>query len=329
MTKHIVDVLDVVIIRSCQLSCEGCCTFSNHREINGLVDVNESADAINFWSKYIEPRKIHLFGGEPMMHPQLRDWIRLVTSAWPTTVTGSRMPIWLSTNGYFLDKLFDHITELFIDNGLCLSVTHHTLTEPYSSLLQYNVDTLATLICDAAVKKWPRRKFWWVDSATYSKGHKEYKMLRNAPSEHANLTVISITRQYADHFVSHYQGRGSELKPWHDYNNETAKLENHRECHIKNYVQLYRGRLYKCPPRAVLNQTLDTFNLQSDEDWSDYYSQYESIGMEATESEIDAWFARQKEPENTCNMCGFMYSDSTLIPAQEHLPKKLFKLTPV
>ena len=95
-------------------------------------------------------------------------------------------------------------------------------------------------------------------------------------------------------------------------------------CHIKNYVQLYKGRLYKCPPRAVLNQTLETYNLQSTQDWDKYYSQYESIGTDATEAEIDVWFTRQKNPENTCNMCGFF--GGTPIPAQQHLPKKLFKL---
>jgi hypothetical protein len=327
MPKHFVDVLDVVIIRSCQLSCEGCCTFSNHKEINGLVDVNEYTESLKFWSKYIKAGKIHLFGGEPTMHPQLLDWVRLVRSCWPVDLQGYPKPIWLSTNGYFLDKLFDHVDELFVQNQLFLSITHHTLTEPYSSLVKENLEKLTTLIYDGVTKNTPNRRFWWVDAPGYGNDYKDYKMLRYGVNK--NASIISITRQYNDHFVSHYQGRGSELKPWHDYNNETAKLENHRECHIKNYVQLYRGRLYKCPPRAVLNQTLDTFNLQSDEDWADYYNQYESIGMEATESEIDAWFVRQKEPENTCNMCGFMYSDSTLIPAQEHLPKKLFKLKPV
>lgn len=332
MPKHFVHVLDVVIIRSCQLSCEGCCTFSNHKEINGLVDVNEYADSLKFWSKYIKAGKIHLFGGEPTMHPQLLEWVRLVRSCWPNNVTndkGQQLPIWISTNGYYLDKLFDHIDELFLENSMCLSITHHTLTEPYFSLVKKNIETLLSLILEAAIKKWPTRKLWWVNSESNVDGHKEYKMLRNGPAEHNNLTVISITHQYNDHFVSHYQGQGIDLKPWHDYNNKNVKLENHYECHIKDYVQLYQGRLYKCPPRAVLNQTLETFDLQSDEDWADYYNEYESIGTESTESEIAAWHLRQKEPENTCNMCGFMYSDSKLIPAQQHLPKKLFKLKPV
>ena len=60
MTKHKVDFLDLVIIRSCQLSCEGCCTFSDHTKINGLVDVNESREAVEFWSQYIEDRKAHV-----------------------------------------------------------------------------------------------------------------------------------------------------------------------------------------------------------------------------------------------------------------------------
>lgn len=324
MKKYIVDVLDLVIIRSCQLSCEGCCTFSDHKEINGLVDVDESREAVKFWSQYIIPKKLHLFGGEPTMHPQLLDWFNLAKEAWPKTHDNYPMPVWLSTNGYFLDKLFDKVNDLFLNNSMFVSVTHHTTMEPYSSLVLNHYTRLKELILEANSNYAIDKVLFWKTDTDWDSPHKKYSILKDESDR--NYSILNITHQHDDHFVTHYRGRGPTLKPWHSYDHETAKYDNHRDCHIKNYVQLYNGRLYKCPPRAVLNQTLETYNLQSDADWADYYNKYESIGMDATPEEIDAWFTQQKDPENTCNMCGFMYSDGKTLPAQEHLPKKLFKL---
>lgn len=318
MTKHKVDFLDLVIIRSCQLSCEGCCTFSDHTKINGLVDVNESREAVEFWSQYIEPTRVHLFGGEPTMHPQLIDWFKLARTNWPNS-----QPIWLNTNGYLLDKIFDHIRELFVDNMSAVSVTSHTLEEPYYSNVLNNYQQLQDLILEEYQKEFKKSTFLWQSGEeSWDSDYKKFSVLVDEMGK--NRSMLNITHQHSDHFVTHYQGYGVDLKPWHDYNNETAKNSNHELCHIKNYVQLYKGRLYKCPPRAVLNQTLETYNLQSIEEWDKYYNQYESLGTDATEAEIDAWFTRQKTPENTCNMCGFV--GGTRMPTQQHLPKKLFKL---
>ena len=142
------------------------------------------------------------------------------------------------------------------------------------------------------------------------------------------MIMLNMTFQHDDHFVPHYQGHGPTLKPWQDYRNGTDKEKNHAVCHIKNYVQLYQDRLWKCPPRAVLNQTLETYKLEQDPDWVSYYNEYESLGIDASQDAINAWFERQKTVENTCNMCGFMHSNTTM-QAQQHLPKKLFKLKPV
>jgi organic radical activating enzyme len=318
MTKYKVDFLDLVIIRSCQMGCEGCCTFSDHKEINGLVGVEESRESVKFWSQYIEPTRVHLFGGEPTMHPQLIDWFRLARESWPQS-----QPIWLNSNGYLLDKIFDHVKELFVDNISAVSVTSHTLEEPYYSNVLANYQQLQDLIQLEYQKKFNRDTFTWQSGDKgWDSDHKKFSVLVDGNGQ--TRSMLNITHQHSDHFVTHYQGHGINLKPWHDYNDDVAKNFNHEACHIKNYVQLYKGRLYKCPPIGVLNQTLETYNLQSTEAWDKYYSQYESLGTDATEAEIDAWFTRQKDPENVCNMCGFF--GGTRMPTQQHLPKKLFKL---
>jgi organic radical activating enzyme len=319
--KHTVDYLDLVIIRSCQLACEGCCTFSDHKKIKGLVDVNDAEPAVAFWSQYINPTRVHLFGGEPTMHPQLIEWFRLARKYWP-----NNGPIWLNTNGYYLDKLFDHIDELFIDNISAVSVTHHTTEEPYASLVLNNYAELKRLILERVRARDPGTDAYWADSSEWDSEHKKFNLLKDSQGD--ILVMLNMTFQHQDHFVPHYRGHGPTLKPWQDYRNGADKEKNHAVCHIKNYVQLYQDRLWKCPPRAVLNQTLETYKLEQDPDWVSYYNEYESLGIDASQDAINTWFERQKTVENTCNMCGFMHSNTTM-QAQQHLPKKLFKLKPV
>ena len=323
--KHNVDYLDLVIIRSCQLACEGCCTFSDHKKINGLVDVEEAEAGVAFWSQHVNPERVHIFGGEPMMHPQLLDWVRLARKYFPRTRDGLYpMPIWINTNGYYLDKLFDHVKELFIDNSTSLSVTFHTTEEPYATLVLDNYKKLQDLILEAHRCRRPKSQIKWVTDTPWDSGnYKKFTYLED--EEGRKTTVLNMTFQHTEHFVTHYRGHGPTLKPWYNYNDANGKSSNHQLCHINNYVQLYKNQLWKCPPRAVLNQTLETYQLQNDPDWAPYYNEYESLDITASEDAINAWFERQKTPENTCNMCGFIYSN-TDIPAQQHLPKKMFKL---
>jgi organic radical activating enzyme len=323
MQKYKVDYLDLVIIRSCQLACEGCCTFSDHQKINGLVSPTDAEEAIKFFSQYIDPTRVHLFGGEPTMHPQLMEWFRLAFKYWPLATDQKRLPIWLNTNGYYIDKLFDHIEELFVENQVFVSVTHHTTEEPYSSLVLNNYQQLQDLILEAYSRAQPEFKWFWAKDTVWDTPHKKFVCLENTQGH--RLVMLNMTEQHEDHFVPHYKGYGETLKPWHEYSAEFNKQENHDVCHIKNYVQFYDNKLWKCPPRAVLNQTLDTYKLQNDPDWTDYYNNYKSLGVDATAEEIDSWFAQQKLPEDTCNMCGFMYSNQDLV-AQQHLPKKMFKI---
>ena len=312
--KHQVDYLDLVMIRSCQLACEGCCTFSDHKHINGLSDLVQAEKALAHWLQYITPARLHLFGGEPTMHPKLIEWFRMVHRHYDQTV-------WLNTNGYFLDKLFDHIKELFFDQRTSISVTHHTTDEPYSSLVLENYSKLQYLIIEEYRRQKPSATWEWKSETQWDTEYKKFLVLTDG---YGVYVILSITLQYLDFFVSHYKGHGPTLEPWHNYNDSDAKLKNHNVCHIKNYVQLYEGKLWKCPPRAVLNQTLETYNLQNNPEWLSYYRDYKPLDLTASENEINEWFKRQNEVENTCNMCGFMYRHQNI--AKQHLPKKLFKI---
>ena len=321
MTKYNVDYFDIVIARSCQLACPGCCTFSDHRAINGTLDVEQAEQDFKFWSQYVNPQRIHLFGGEPLLHPRLLDIIKLTKKYWPNA-----KPLWINTNGYLLDKLFDKIDFLFVKHKTALSVTHHTLAEPYSSLVLNNYKKLKELIIVEYTKFNPTGGFYWDDEKTEwdSDGYKKFTVLKNSLG--VEYIMMNLTDQHQHGFTVHYKGHGANLEPSFDYTSD-AKFENHRQCHIKDYVQLYDGKLWKCPPRAVLNQTLETYNLQKSSSWAPYYTDYKGLDKTATINEMTDWFTAQRLPENSCNMCDFL--EEKIRPSKDgRLPKKLFKLKP-
>lgn len=320
--KFDIEYLDVVIIRSCQLKCDGCCTFSQHTEINGLEEAEDYEEQIAFWSQYLSPKRINIFGGEPLLHPRFINWFRLIKKYFK-----EHSRIWVNTNGYLIDKLFAHVDELFLDHNakLCFAVTKHTQEEPYGSLVDSNFLKLLDLIKQGLSNK-HGTEFVWDRVYDWESEHKKfYNLIDPLHPKIFSYGFASFCEQYNDNFVPHYRGYGKELKPWHNFNNEHSLYQNHQVCHIKNYIQLYQGNLYKCPPRAVLNQTLDTFELQNDKEWADYYSKYQSLKPTDTLETIKNWLDIQKNPENTCNMCGFMYSHEYL-PITQHFPKKMFKL---
>ncbi len=320
--KFQIEYLDIVIIRSCQLKCDGCCTFSHHNEINGLYEAEDYEEQLALWSKYIDPKRINIFGGEPLLHPRFINWFRLIKKYWP-----DQSRIWVNTNGYQIDKLFPYVNELFVDHEikLCLAVTKHTQDEPYGSLVDSNFNKLLDLIKTGLYNKtgiahrWDRVFDW------ESQFKKFFTLVDPMNPDIFSHGFASFCEQFDDNFVPHYQGYGSTLKPWHSYDDTKGLYQNHEVCHIKNYVQFYKGNLYKCPPRAVLNQTLNTFSLHDDKDWSDYYNKYESLEPTTDTNKIKTWLDNQKNPEKTCNMCGFMHSHEYHLKTQ-HFPKKMFKL---
>lgn len=320
--KFDIEYLDIVIIRSCQLSCDGCCTFSNHTEINGLEEAEDYEEQIAFWSKHLNPKRINIFGGEPLMHPRFINWFRLIKKYFH-----DQSRIWVNTNGYLIDKLFPYVNELFVDHHvkLCLAVTKHTKDEPYGSLVDINFNKLLGLISSDISNK-HKTEFIWNRVYDWESEHKKfYNLIDPVQPEIFSHGFASFCEQYNDNFVPHYRGHGKTLEPWHEYDDEHSLYRNHQDCHIKNYVQLYQGNLYKCPPRAVLNQTLDTFGIQHNKNWIDYYSKYQPLKITDSLDTIKIWLDIQKNPEKTCNMCGFMHSHEYHSKTQ-HFPKKMFKL---
>lgn len=323
MDKIKVDHLDIPIIRSCNLACVGCITHSNHKKIKGIVRLADSLDWLNFWNQKIQPKAITLFGGEPLLHPEFADWAVAIKNIW-----GKSVGINVNTNGYYLENLYDKIPVLFnTDLELSIVISTQTGIEPYLSTVKNNVETLKQKIIDYHLSR-PgiRTAHWrlWLDELEINT-KQWYGLVVN---DHETGIALTTCQQYQLPWTTHYTGIGETMKPVYQYN-DIHYEENHKSCQTDEFVTLYRGRMYKCPPMGVLNHTLTTFNLTEDPDWKPYLNDYKTVGPDSTDEEIAEWFAGQKNPEKVCNMCGFTGPKGHTITSDErsHVLKNYWNYT--
>lgn len=89
--------LEMHVAYTCNLDCAGCNHYSNYG-LKGLVALDQAAQSLHAWSERIQPVHFSLLGGEPLLHPQLGEFLRLGRERFPRT------RLRLVTNGLLLPR---------------------------------------------------------------------------------------------------------------------------------------------------------------------------------------------------------------------------------
>src|SRR4051794_7628507 len=90
-------LLELHITHACNLTCESCSHYSDHRH-SGNLDLAEADRWMAAWSSRLGVRQFNLLGGEPTIHPGLSKFVPLVRRHWPAA------HIRIVTNGFFLHR---------------------------------------------------------------------------------------------------------------------------------------------------------------------------------------------------------------------------------
>lgn len=317
MNKIPIKFLDIPIIRSCNLSCGGCLTFSDSKKIKGLVNLEESHSWLEFWSNHLIPEAVTVFGGEPLLHPNFIEWCQSIRDYWP------KSELRINTNGYYLDRLLDRVGELFtVELRPQFIVSIQTGHEPYYSIVKNHVESIKQKVLDVLQQNFPDSKIEWVLWLNEPEIFKEW--WRIDIDGHDTNIRITTCEQFRIPWQAHYQGSETQLEPFYDYNDTWFK-DNHKHCQAKNFINLYKGKIYKCPTVAVLEHTLQTYCIDKKPSWQPYLNNYKSLDVTATYQEMLQWFDLQQNPENVCNMCGFSGPNCTNGHINLHELKKGWK----
>ncbi len=121
--------LEIHVAHSCNLSCESCSHYSNqgHR---GLVSLEDADRWMAAWSARLAPTAFSLLGGEPTIHPDLPEFVRLARRHFPAT------SLRIVTNGFFLHRHPTLPRILAQDRDAWLFVSVHHDAPEYVAKLQ-------------------------------------------------------------------------------------------------------------------------------------------------------------------------------------------------
>ena len=87
--------LEIHVAHACNLKCESCSHYSDQGH-KGIVTLADADRWMGAWSGRLRLRTFSLVGGEPTIHPQLSEFVRLARKHWPDSY------LRLVTNGFFL-----------------------------------------------------------------------------------------------------------------------------------------------------------------------------------------------------------------------------------
>jgi uncharacterized radical SAM superfamily Fe-S cluster-containing enzyme len=275
-----IENLDIVITRNCQLACKGCLVFSDHKEVKDHFNPHDWKNEIKWWGTKVKPKTLHLFGGEPLMNPWLDDWIKLAKISFKKTIN-------IQTNGILLEKYGRD----FLKNPILrISISKHNNNPDYLDKVNSGIELMKSVIDVVNIRQ--------IKSETFYDG-------RNG-----TFSVVDWTQRS---WVPHYDGHGKSLTPGNTWDSENY-IDNHGHCEAKTYIQLYKGKLWKCPTIAVLKDSLKMIGTNTNQ-WEPWFN-YFALEPNSDDDMIESWLTQQRKPERICNMC---FGDPR--PTEEHFIK--------
>jgi len=257
-------MVDIHVANRCNLNCDGCNHWSNYgfKEVFSAKTLYEWAEP---WSKILNPERINLLGGEPLLNKESPQIIEDYRRLFPNS------SLKFFTNAFTLSKQ-DWLEDSLRKNDGILVITLHSSEKSYLKKFKSELQCLNNWGIPTLKKKtWFRTVF-------------DYDGLE-----------VEI-RDMRGHWYKTYTGNGYNAKPYKD----EKPRESWENCVSKRSVQLYHGKLHKCGAITYLNDFLGKYNLLEDEDWKPY-SEYVGISPTDSKKKIEQFF--KTEEEWICGMC--------------------------
>lgn len=229
MTKPVLPFLETMVTQACNLSCDGCSNYSDlpHK---GFVPWPEGRRDISRWLERIDIPDFGILGGEPLMHPQIEDWILGVRELMPDA------QIRFTTNGLMLKEKF-HVVKLLEEIGNCVfKITVHC-NDP-------DID-------------------WAINEVTNSYDWQPVTEFGVNRLTTGNRFRFHVKRP--DMFWKTHIGQYENMKPHHSRPTEAFEICTQPTCPL-----LYQGRIYKCSSNGLLRDVLERVDWPNREEWEPY-----------------------------------------------------------
>lgn len=218
-----------MILRPCNLNCQGCTTFSDLRW-SGYQTWEQGREQITPWLSRLQFQAWGVMGGEPLMNPDLENWIRGIRSLMPDT------QIRFVTNGLLLDRN-RWIVDLLHDLGnTVLKISYH-ISDPQ---------------LDQEVQRIKDRFLWQPVS--------EFGIDRWITGRDFRFQISRPQK-----FIKTFRGTYQDMLP-----HASDPGEAFANCVQKRCPMIHEGLLYKCGTAALTPGILKRFHSTNLEAWIPY-----------------------------------------------------------
>jgi len=229
MTKPVLPFLELMTIRTCNLSCQGCTTFSDLK-YSGYTAWEETKQFLEMWDNRMDIQAVGFMGGEPLINPEIQDWILGVRKLLPNA------QIRFVTNGLLLEKNWS-VVELLQDIGnTVLKISNHTNGSDVQDVIKKIFTT------------------WSWEPIT------EFGIDRWARSGQLRFQISTPTT-----FFKTFQGTYENMSPHNNLPADAFELCVQKKCPL-----MYNGKIYKCGTLGLTPELLERFNWPNQPLWEPY-----------------------------------------------------------
>jgi len=224
--KPVLPFVETMITQACNLSCHGCTNYSDLIH-GGFTKWADGRKQIQAWLDRVEIPDFGILGGEPLVNPELDQWIVGLRELMPNA------QIRFTTNGINLHKKF-HIIKLLHDIGNCvIKIGVHVIDPTLEETIRKIYDS-----------------YEWTPII-------EYGINRHVTGDRVRFHV-----KRPDTFWKTYQGTYDNMMP-----HNSDPVEAFKQCCQKTCPLLYNGRIYKCSTAGLLEDTLSRFGNPNYAQW--------------------------------------------------------------
>jgi hypothetical protein len=262
MTKSTLPFLETMITYACNLSCKGCTNYSDYN-MKGSVTWSEGKQWLEKWLSVFDIPDFGLIGGEPMLNPEVKQWIYGCRDLMPNS------QIRFTTNAVNFLKNAE-VLDWCVDIGNCV--------------FKFSVHEDAEYV---------KESIDYVFSRYHWKPVTEFGINRWEGLNRTKFQINSPTK-----FVKSFLGEYGNMSP---HNNDP--IESFDLCVQKTCPLLLGGKIYKCSSVALLDRVLTDWGQSISTEWQPYVTDYQPLTLDSNQEQIDQFLNNFGKPYYTCAMC--------------------------
>lgn len=229
MNLPVLPFVETMITQACNLGCQGCTNYSDLTR-SGYLTWDQGLRQIEPWLQRVSIPDFGIMGGEPLINPTVRQWIKGIRQLMPLA------QIRFTTNGLLLSKHLD-IVDLAAEVGnIVFKIGVHVADLELENNINYILN-----------------RYDWQEVTEW--GIRRYRTQNNFRLQ------ISRPQTFWKTFRNDY----AHMAP-HDSN----PAESFALCCQKTCPLLYEGKIFKCSTTGLLSGTLAKVGNPNPELWQPY-----------------------------------------------------------